>query len=109
MNASRQEGSLRLFYRAAGVVAGVMVALMIAQIVCYLIQPPPLEGGAAEWFALFGSDPLAGVIGFEGLLVLFSLLSIVVSVALYWRLRDSNPPVALLFLIAALFSSGAFL
>lgn len=95
-------------YRIGGVAAVVMVLITLAQFVVFVAAPPPLEGGAADWFALFHQNPTAGLLGFESLLVIYALLSVLVSAALFAALRPASPTLTLLFLLLSAIGAMAF-
>lgn len=62
------------------------------QIAVFLAWPPPLDGGAADWFALLQQHRLAGLIDLDLLLVGDNVLLVPVLLALYvllHRLRES--------------------
>ena len=83
----------------AGGMAALLSALIIPiQIVVFLLWPPPLQGGAAEWFALYQKSPIIGLINLDLLLVLDNVLLIAVLLALYIVLRGANPSLILLAL-----------
>lgn len=82
-----------------GGTAALLSALIIPiQIVVFLLWPPPLQGGAAEWFALYEKSPIIGLIDLDLLLVLDNVLLIAILLALYIVLRRTNPSLMLLAL-----------
>jgi hypothetical protein len=43
----------RVLYRLAGVGALISAVFIPIQALVFIVWPPPLDGGAADWFALF--------------------------------------------------------
>ncbi len=95
-------------YKAGGVAALVLVAIPLVQLVVFAIAPPPLEGSAAEWFALFQQNAILGLLSFEILLVVYSLLSVVLSLALFAALTPTARTLSALFLASSLIGAIAF-
>jgi len=95
-------------YKIGGAAALIMVAITLAQFVIFAVSPPPLEGNAGDWFALFQESAFLGLLGFESLLVIYALLSVLVSVALFAALRPASQSLTALFLILSVIGSMAF-
>jgi hypothetical protein len=95
-------------YKTGGAAALVMVAITLTQFASFAIAPPPLEGNAGDWFAFFQKSAALGLLGFEALLVVYALLSILVAVALFAALRPASPSLAALFLVLSVVGSMAF-
>jgi hypothetical protein len=55
----------------------------------FLVWPPPLEGGATDWFALLQENRLVGLIDLDLLLVADNVLLIAILLALYLVLRET--------------------
>jgi hypothetical protein len=85
-----------------------MLAITLAQFVVFAVQPPPLEGKATDWFAFFQRSPFLGLLGFEFLLVIYALLSVLVSVALFVALRHASPSLTAVMLVLSVIGSIAF-
>jgi hypothetical protein len=96
-------------YKTGGVAALLMVAITLTQFVSFIVAPPPLEGGASDWFAFFQASPILGLLGFEALLVVYTLLSVLVAVALFVALRPASQSLAALFLVLSVIGSMAFM
>jgi len=96
-------------YKTGGVAALVMVAITLTQAVSFAVAPPPLEGNAGDWFALFQKSAFLGLLGFEVLLVIYVLLSVLVSVALFAALRRTSPTLTAIFLVLSVIGSMAFI
>jgi hypothetical protein len=95
-------------YRTGGVTALVLVAIPLVQLVVFAVAPPPLEGRAVEWFALFQQNAILGLLGFELLLVIYALLSVLLSLALFVALRPAARSLSALFLLSSLIGAVAF-
>jgi len=95
-------------YKIGGAAALIMVAITITQVVVFAVEPPPLEGNAADWFTFFQKSPFLGLLGFEFLLAIYALLSILVSVALFVALRHTSPSLTALILVLSVIGSIAF-
>jgi len=95
-------------YKTGGAAALLMVAITLVQFVSFAVAPPPLEGGAADWFAFFQRSPYLGLLGFEASLVTYALLSALVAIALFAALRPASQSLAALFLVLSIIGSMAF-
>jgi hypothetical protein len=76
-------------YRIAAVAALITAVFIPIQIMVFLVWPPPLEGGATDWFALLETNRLAGLIDLDLLLVADNVLLIAILLALYFALRET--------------------
>jgi hypothetical protein len=79
----------RWLYRTAGIAAALLAALTVGHAVVYFVAGLP--GTVAEWFALFQRNGLLGLLAFELLMVLYAVLSVPVTLALWVALRRGNP------------------
>jgi hypothetical protein len=95
-------------FKNGGAAALIMVAITLAQVVIFAVAPPPLEGSAGDWFALFQKSAFLGLLGFESLLIIYALLSVLVSIALFAALRPASQSLSVLFLILSVIGSMAF-
>jgi hypothetical protein len=95
-------------YTVAGAATLFMVVITLAQFVVFVVAPPPLEGTATDWFALFQKSPVLGVLGFEFGLVIYALLSVVVAVALFAALRSASQSLSALFLVLSVIGGMSF-
>ena len=107
-NAESADSNWNSLYKIGGAAALIMVAITLAQFVVFVVAPPPLEGTATDWFALFQKSALFGLLGFESLLVIYALFSVLVSVALFAALRPASQSLAALFLVLSVIGSIAF-
>jgi hypothetical protein len=96
-------------YKVGGTAGLAMVAITLTQFVVFAVAPPPLEGTAADWFALFQKSALLGLLGFEILLVVYAVLSILVSLALFVALRRASQSLTAIFMVLSIVGSLAFI
>jgi len=96
-------------YKIGGAAALIMVAITLAQFVSFIVASPPLEGNAGDWFALFQKSAFLGLLGFESLLVIYALLSVLVSLALFAALRPASQSLTAIFLILSVIGGMAFI
>lgn len=102
-------------YTIGGVAALVTVALIPLQVVAFVLWPPPLNGPVTEWFTLFQSNWLIGLLSLDLLLLVDYVLLIPIVLALYAALRRAAESlmaigIALFFVAIALYfaSNTAF-
>ena len=107
-NANYVDPTWQPLYKIGGAAALIMVAITLTQFVVFAVVPPPLEGNAGDWFTFFQKSPLLGLLGFELLLVIYALLSIPVSVALFIALRHTSPSLTALMLVLSVIGGIAF-
>jgi hypothetical protein len=55
----------RTLYRIAGMAAVISAVFIPIQVVVFLAWPPPIEGSAKDWFALFQDSRLVGLINLD--------------------------------------------
>lgn len=103
-----KSSSLNGLYKTGAAAALLMVVITLVQFVIFAVASPPLEGSAADWFALFQKSALLGLLGFEFLLVIYALLAVLVSVALFAALRPASQSLTALFLVLSVIGSMAF-
>lgn len=101
--------SSKRLYRLAGAASISMVAIILAQLAVFIIAPPPLEGTVMDWFALFQKNPMIGLLDFELLMVVYVILSIPLTLALYTALRRTDEALTLLYLILGLVGTISFI
>jgi hypothetical protein len=99
---------LNLFYTFSGAAALGMAIIILIQFAVFMSAPPPYNGTALDWFRLFQGNPLSGLIGFELLMVVYTILSIPISLALYMTLKGASPAFTGLFLALSLTGVIAF-
>jgi hypothetical protein len=106
---SPTDSAWKSLYTVGGVVTLIMIAITLGQVVVFTISPPPYEGTAVDWFALFQKNAFLGLLGFEVLLIVYVGLSVLVSLALFVALRRTSPTLTAIFLALSLIGSAAFI
>jgi hypothetical protein len=106
--AERVDATGRPLYRVGGAAALIMVAITLVQFFVFVVAPPPLEGSAVDWFALFEQNAFMGLLAFEALLIIYALLSVIMALALCFALRAANPGLMATFLVLSVMGSLAF-
>lgn len=102
MNTEHQTEDWKPLYKFGGLAAYVMAGITIAQFIAFMISPPPYESSALEWFTFFESSQLAGLVGFELLMVAYVLVSIPTTLALFMLLRRASPSYTAVYLALSL-------
>jgi hypothetical protein len=92
-------------YRFGGLASLLMVAVVPIQIAVFALQPPPET--AAGWFELFRKNALLGLLSFEFLFLLYGILSVPRSLALYFAVRKTDPMLSVVFLAVSMLSTVA--
>jgi len=99
----------KALYKVGGVAALMMVGIIVIQMVVFMTTPPPLEGTAIDWFGLFQSNKLIGLIGFELLMIIYVILSIPIVLSLYHALRRTDPAFMALYVALSLIGVMSFI
>ena len=108
-NAERIPHAWKTLYRLAAVAALLMNAIIIAQLIVFMIAPPPLEGSATDWFNLFQKNKLVGLVDFELLMIIYSLISIPIVLCLYHALRQTDSAFTALYVVLSLIGVVCFI
>lgn len=93
--------------RAGAIAAAAMLALIPAQLLVFVISPPP--DSAEGWLELFARSPLAGVLAMDGLYVVNNVLLGILLLALYRVLKQHDAATALAALATGLVSIAVYL
>jgi hypothetical protein len=96
-------------FKMGGVAALLMVGIIIAQMIVFMSAPPPYEGGASAWFALFQNNKIIGLIDFELLMIVYVFLSIPITLALYVLLRRVSPSFTAIYVVLSLIGIMSFI
>lgn len=102
MNTEHHAKDWKSLYKLGGLAAYAMAGITIIQFIAFIVAPPPYEGSALEWFKFFQDNKLAGLVGFELLMVLYVLLSLLTTLALFILLRSVNPTYTAIYLAFSL-------
>jgi Domain of unknown function (DUF4386) len=76
-----------LLHRVGAAAAVASAVLIPIQVAVFAIRPPPLDGTAADWFALLHHNRLAGLVDLDLLLAIDNALLVPLLLALYVVLR----------------------
>lgn len=98
----------KVFYRYSAVAALIMVGIIIVQLIVFMAAPPPLVGSAIDWFTLFQENKLIGLIDFELLMIIYTLISIPITLSLYHALRRTDPAFTALYVALSLIGVVCF-
>jgi len=77
-------------YKVGGVAALISAVCIPIQMIVFIAWPPPLDGTVSDWFRLFQTNRLIGLIDLDLLLVVDNVLLIPVLLALYAALRRTS-------------------
>jgi hypothetical protein len=108
-NTQNPNHSWKLLYRLGGAAALTMVGIIVIQMIVFMTAPPPLEGTAIDWFELFQRNRLIGLIDFELLMIVYTILSIPMTLALYFALRKTDQAFSALFVLLGLVGVMCFI
>ncbi len=100
-NSGTAESSARSLYKAGGVAAALVVALLIGETIAYLTTSAPSLADATGWFRLFQTNRLVGLIDFGVLELAAMVLYVPMFLALYTCLRRISPTYAAIAAVLA--------
>ncbi|HEY3474422.1 MAG TPA: hypothetical protein VGK56_07400, partial [Anaerolineales bacterium] len=86
-----------------------MNAIIIAQLIVFMIAPPPLEGSAIDWFSLFQRNKLIGLVDFELLMIVYTLISVPIVLCLHHALRQTDSAFTTLYAMLSLIGIVCFI
>lgn len=98
----------KTLYNFGAIAALGMVAIIVVQMLIFMTAPPPLEGTAIDWFALFQRNKLIGLIDFELLMIIYALISLPLILSLYHALRQTDPAFTTLYVALSLIGVVCF-
>ncbi len=102
-----RDTTYRSLYKLGGIAALIVAALTLGEIIFFVFFPQPST--VSEWFNLFQSNPLIGLLDFWGLEVPMYFMFILVFLALFVLLRKTNQGLMAIALICALLGIAIFL
>jgi hypothetical protein len=108
-NAAATDPRWKVLYQLGGSAALSMVGIIVIQLIVFMTVPPPLEGTAMDWFSLFQKNKLIGLIDFELLMIVYTILSIPMTLALYFALRQTDQTFSALFVLLGLLGVMCFI
>ncbi len=92
--------------RAGGLAAIAMLVIMLAQVIIFIIWPPP--GSVEGFFSLFEQKPLLGLLSMDLLYLFNNALLVLIYLALYATLQRSAPSAMLIVLVLGLVGIAAY-
>ncbi len=96
-------------YKIGSLCSWIMVIIILSQFVVFVAAPPPLEGTAADWFALFQQNKFKGLLAFELLMVIYTILSVPLALALFVTLRKVDPSLTAIYMALTLIGVVSFI
>jgi hypothetical protein len=96
-------------YKAGAAAALMMNGIILVQLIVFMIAPPPLEGGALDWFLHFNENRFVGLIDFELLMIVYTIISIPIVFSLYHALRHIDPALSALYVALSLIGIVCFI
>ncbi|NSW52508.1 MAG: DUF4386 family protein [Anaerolineae bacterium] len=107
INAETADSTYQNLFKIGGMAALVVAMLILGEVVVLAIYPPPVT--ISDWFMLFQSNNVIGLLDFWGLEVPMYLMFILMFLALYMALRKNNASLMVVALAFALLGIGVFL
>jgi hypothetical protein len=80
----------KMLYEVGGVAALLSAVCIPLQLIVFIAWPPPLDGSVGDWFRLFQTNRLIGLVDLDLLLVADNVLLIPILLALYVALRRAS-------------------
>jgi hypothetical protein len=105
-DAETSGSSHRGLYRLGGAAALIVVVLTVGEVIGFAFYPQP--GTVSDWFTLFQSNRIIGLLDFWGLEVPMYAMFILVFLALFAVLRKTNEGLVAIALILVLLGVGIF-
>lgn len=105
MNSSNSTHSWQILHTIGGIAALAVLVLIPIQMVVFFLWPPP--NTVIDWFRLFQTNALAGLLDMDLLLIIDYLLLIGVFSALWASLRRANESLMAFALILQLVATAA--
>ena len=101
-----QSENWKSLYKVAGIASISMLVIMVIQIIIYILWPPPET--AIDYFHLFQSNWLLGLLSLDLLYILNNTILILIYLALYFSLRKFNGVAMLIGLVLGLTGVSAY-
>jgi len=101
-NIEAQSSEWKALYQLSGFAALIMFVLIPIQIVVFIAFPPPQT--VADYFALFQTQPLLGLLDLDLLLIVDNLLAIPLNLSFFVALRRNNASWVTVATLLGLFS-----
>ncbi|HWI62121.1 MAG TPA: DUF4386 family protein [Symbiobacteriaceae bacterium] len=107
VTAEAADSSDKSLYRFGGVAAVIVALLLVGEVVLFALRPQP--GTVSDWFMLFQSNKLMGILEFWGLEIPMYFGFILAFLALYTVLRKANKGLVTIAAVLALLGIAVFL
>jgi hypothetical protein len=101
------DSAYKSLYRVGGVAALVAVVFILGVAIGFAVYPQPST--VSDWFELFQSNKVIGLLDFWGLEVLMYAMFALVFLALYFALREANQGLMAIAIAFSLLGVGIFL
>lgn len=101
------DSAYKSLYRLGGAAALVVVMLILGVLIGFTVYPQPST--VSDWFELFQSNKVIGLLDFWGLEVLMYAMFALVFLALYVALREANQGLMAIAITFSLLGVGIFL
>jgi hypothetical protein len=108
-NAETESSNYRPLFILGGAASLIMLGIILIQIAVFMFAPPNYSDTALDWFMLFQSSKLIGLIDFELLMVIYTIVSMPVALALYAALMRYHPSFTAVYLALSLIGVSAFI
>jgi hypothetical protein len=89
-HAEPADAAWKSLYRIGGAAALMTAVFIPIQMIVFIVWPPPLAGTVGDWFTLFQSNRLIGLVDLDLLLVADQVLLVPILLALYVALRRTS-------------------
>jgi hypothetical protein len=106
MNLASSDADWKGLYRVGGAAALLMFLITIIQSVVFIVNPPPST--VIDFFALFQSNWLLGLLSLDLLLIVINILLVLIYLALYAALKRYNQSATLIALVVGLIGTTLF-
>jgi hypothetical protein len=103
------ETTWKNLYKVGAAALLTTAVLMPIQIVIFVVWPPPLEGTAMDWFNLFQSNKLIGLLSMDLLLIVDQVLLLPSFLALFVVLKRTSASAMALSLLLGLIGVAAYI
>jgi hypothetical protein len=101
------DSTRKSLYKVGGLAAWIIAVLTLGEIIFFIFFPPP--NTISGWFDLFQRSALVAILDFWGMEIPMYFMFILVFLALYVLLKDTNPNLMALVLICIIVGSAIFL
>lgn len=108
INLTKKTPGMPTLLKLGGICALLMVLIIVVQGTVSAMAPQPLDGTALDWFMLFQSNRWIGLIDFELLMVVYTILSLPIVLSLYMLHRHIHPSWAGIYVVLSIIGVVCF-